>query len=67
VVAEVGVVEDLADDAPALYRLMGDRVFLGEGARLAVAEVAEDARDLADVVGVFLLGACAKTNMVFSG
>ena len=50
--AEVGVVEDLADDAHPLDRLLGDRVILGEGARLAVLEVAEDAGDLADLVGL---------------
>ena len=44
--AEVVVVEDLADDALALDGLLGDRVFLGEGPRLAVAEVAEDSRDV---------------------
>ena len=55
VVAEVFVVENLADDALPLDGLMGDRVFLGKGARLAVAEVAEDFREFADVVGVFLL------------
>jgi len=55
VITEVLVVENLADDALALDRLVGDRVFLGEGARLAVAEVAEDFGEFADVVGVFLL------------
>ena len=54
-VAEILVVENLADDALALDGLVGDGVFLGEGARLAVAEVAEDLREFADVVGVFLL------------
>ncbi len=36
VVAEVFVVENLADDALALDGLVGDGVFLGEGARLAI-------------------------------
>src|SRR5262249_49280833 len=45
----------LADHMLALDGLMRDRVFLGEGARLAVFEVAEDFRDFADVVRIFLL------------
>jgi hypothetical protein len=55
VVAEVLVVENLADDALALNGLVRDRIFLVEGACLAVAEVAEDFGEFADVVGVFLL------------
>ncbi len=54
VAAEIFVVENLADDALALDGLVGDGVFLGEGARLAVAEVAEDFGEFADVAGVFL-------------
>jgi hypothetical protein len=55
VVTEIFVVENLADDALALDGLVGDGVFLREGAGLAVVEVAEDFREFADVVGVFLL------------
>ena len=44
-----------ATNALALDGLVGDGVFLGEGARLAVAEVAEDFGEFADVVRVFLL------------
>ena len=50
--AEVGVVEHLADDALALDRLPGDRIFLGEGPGLAVPEAAEDAGEVPDLVGL---------------
>ena len=50
--AEVRVVEHLADHPLPFDRLPGDRVVLAERARLAVAEGAEDARHVADVVGL---------------
>ena len=53
VVAEIFVVKNFADDALALDGLVGDGVFLGEGSRLAVAEIAEDFGEFADMVGVF--------------
>ena len=50
--AEVGVVEYLAHHPHAPDRLLGDRVFLREGARLAILKVAEDPRDIGDLVGL---------------